>query len=131
MSYSTDSSASDTESDDSLQKPNIKLETPPPAPKSKRVYTKKVRTEAEEAEFKAKRLEILAKARIKRAESQSNKKQEFEQLKKEKAKSEKVKKEKKPKETVVNNYYYGDKKEDKPVKPRPTQLAPVKKLIFV
>ena len=111
---------------------------------------KKVKTEEEAAAIKAKRIEILAKAREARKVNQAKKKEDLDELKEIKQKPVKEKKAKKEKKsTIVNNYYYtndktpantptapsSDKKNQpvKPVKEKKTRPAPVetKKILFV
>ena len=160
--FSSDSSYSDSSEEETLQKrPKLvrAKKTPEPAPppeepetKPKRKYVKKVKTEEEAAAIKAKRIEILAKAREARKASQAKKKddlQELKEIKEKPLKEKKVKKEKKA--TVVNNYYYtqgnetptnssadpsGSKKNQpaKSVKEKKTRPAPIdtpKKILFV
>tara|TARA_R110001632_G_scaffold517_1_gene1843 strand:- start:59 stop:547 length:489 start_codon:yes stop_codon:yes gene_type:complete len=159
--YSSDSSYSDSSEEDQLQKkPKLvrAKKTPEPAPppeepevKPKRKYVKKEKTPEEAAAIKAKRIEILAKAREAKKASQTKKKQDLDELKEIKQKPVKEKKPKKDKKeaTIVNNYYYtndtptnsptaapSDKK-NKPVKQvkekktRPTPVDTPKKLLFV
>ncbi len=157
--YSSDSSYSDSSEEETLQKkPKLvrAKKTPEPAPppeepevKPKRKYVKKVKTEEEAAAIKAKRIEILAKAREARKVNQAKKKEDLNELKEIKEKPLKEKKVKKEKATIVNNYYYSNEtptnsptaapssKKDKPVKPakkeKANRPAPVetKKILFV
>jgi len=112
---------------------------------------KKEKTAEEAAAIKAKRIEILAKAREARKANQVKKKEDLQELKEIKEKPVKEKKPKKEKKaTIVNNYYYtqgneasptptnspSDKK-SKPAKPakekkqRPPPVDTPKKILFV
>ena len=101
-----------------------------------------------EAAIKAKRIEILAKAREAKKANQVKKKDDLQELKEIKEKPVKPKKEKKDKQTIVNNYYYGNEatptptnspsdKKSKPAKPakekkqRPPPVDTPKKILFV
>ena len=159
--YSSDSSYSDSSEEETLQKkPKLvrAKKTPEPAPppeepevKPKRKYVKKEKTPEEAEAIKAKRIEILAKAREARKVNQAKKKQDLDELKEIKQKPLKEKKVKKEKKeaTIVNNYYYSNEtptnsptatpssKKDKPAKPakkeKTNRPAPVetKKILFV
>ena len=85
--YSSDSSYSDSSEEETLQKkPKLvrAKKTPEPAPppeepevKPKRKYVKKEKTPEEAEAIKAKRIEILAKAREARKVNQAKKKQDL------------------------------------------------------